>query len=108
MMTCFLTKGIVKKAFLIFQRNQAVIEEYTSTKKSLEIVIMDRNIDREINNENTRVQKVQRRFLIVDIILMALFSCICKPRSDVIKDWKTQVLFDEADSSQFSGPEEAY
>ena len=78
MKTCFLTKGIVKKACLLLERHQTVIEnelEHSNTLNSF--FIKHAYIDQEVKNEQAKSNYIQKIFLIIDISFMIVILGSC-------------------------------
>ena len=75
--TRFLTSGIVNRAVLLFQRHKTVIENsYETTSQWSDFVSSHSSIDAAMKHEKARAQKIDKIFLFIDIILMALIPTI--------------------------------
>ena len=75
--TSFLTRGIVKKAILLFQRHKTDIENNSETISYWsDFVSQHGSIDEAMNLEKARAKAIRRNFFFIDIILMAILPCI--------------------------------
>ena len=74
--TCFLTKDIIKRAVLLFQRNKTTIVEHGSTQYWNEFVREHNKIDEALKNEKSRTKAIKRVFLFIDITLSLILLSI--------------------------------
>ena len=75
--TCFLTKGIVKRAILLFQRHKAVIKkDYETTLQLDEFIRRHSSINETMQNEKTRAKSIKRIFLFIDLLLMVTIPAV--------------------------------
>ena len=74
--TCFLVRGMEKKAVLLFERHKTVIDQYDSTLQWKEFVHKHNSIDEMMKQEIARSRKIYKIFLFIDIVLMTLMPCI--------------------------------
>ena len=73
--TCFLIKGIVKRAILLFQSNKAVVDKFESSVKWDKFVCEQITIDEGMQREKSRAKTIQKIFLSTDIFMMAVILC---------------------------------
>ena len=73
--TCLLTRGILKRAILLFQRNKTVIDEHDLNSQWFEFVQKNETIDVTLNYEKSRAKKIRKIFLFIDIVMIVMMLC---------------------------------
>ena len=73
--TSFLTKGIVKRAILLFQRNKAVVDKFEPSSQWNKVVREQSTIDEGMQSEKSRAMKIHKIFLSIDSSMMAVMLC---------------------------------